>query len=149
MRNPILNFFVICGLVVFGGLYFYSGSIEDHYKVNAERYLNASLESISSWQTADLKAQLSHATLAQVSDAQLAKLCDEYRHLGRFKSMDEPLFSRLSGAMSIIADAPKLSYSSNVRFENGSAVMTVTLTLEDDRFKMYNFNLGSPEQTAQ
>jgi hypothetical protein len=149
MRNPILNFFVICGLVVFGSLYFYSGSVEDHYKENAERYLNASLESISSWQSADLKAQLSRATLAQVGDEQLAKLCDEYRHLGKFESMDEPLFSRLSGAMSIIGDAPKLSYSSNVRFENGSAVMTVTLTLENDRFKMYNFNLGSPEKTAQ
>ena len=146
MRNPLLNTFIIASLVLFGGLYYYSGQVEDHYRDNASRYLNASLASISSWQAADLKAQLATETLAQVDDEQLSKLCAEYAHLGQFQAMDEPLFSRLSGALSLFSEPPKLSYSSNVHFEHGNAVMTATLTLENQRFKIYNFNLGKPEQ---
>ena len=96
MRNITLNVFVISGLLGFGGLYYYSGEVEDHYKANADRYLKASLEKISSW------------------------------------------------ALSILNHPPKLSYSSNVRFEHGSAIMTATLTLENQHFKYYNLNLGKP-----
>lgn len=148
MRNPLLNTFIIASLVLFGGLYYYSGQVENHYSDNANRYLNAALTSISSWQTPDLKAQLSAATLAQVDDSQLDKLCAEYAQLGKFQRMEELQFSRLSGALSLFSEPPRLSYSSNVHFEHGSAVMTATLTLENQRFKLYNFNLGKPEQTA-
>ncbi|MFT4918981.1 MAG: hypothetical protein ACI8RU_001599 [Zhongshania aliphaticivorans] len=146
MRNPLLNIFIIASLILFGGLYYYSGQVEDHYSENAERYLKTALVSISSWQTEDLKAQLSTATLAQVDDQQLRKLCAEYARLGEFQRMGELQFSRLSGALSLFSEPPRLSYSSNVHFEHGSAVMTATLTLENQRFKLYNFNLGKPEQ---
>ncbi|MDF1693325.1 MAG: hypothetical protein P1U47_13175 [Zhongshania sp.] len=147
MRNPLLNTFIIASLVLFGGLYYYSGQVEDHYSDNAARYLNASLTSISSWQVADLKAQLSAETLDKVDDEQLAKLCADYAHLGQFQSMETPLFSRLSGALSLFSEPPKLSYSSNVHFEHGNAVMTATLTLEKQHFRLYNLNLGKPEQS--
>ncbi|WP_269618499.1 hypothetical protein [Zhongshania sp. BJYM1] len=144
MRNITLNVFVISGLLGFGGLYYYSGEVEDHYKDNANRYLKASLAKISSWDVQDLKSELGRETLDEVSDEQLQQLTDNYRHLGAFTSMDEPLFSRLSGALSILNHPPKLSYSSNVRFEHGSAIMTATLTLENQHFKYYNLNLGKP-----
>jgi hypothetical protein len=148
VRNPLLNIFIIASLILFGGLYYYSGQVEEHYSENAERYLKTALVSISSWQTEDLKAQLSAATLAQVDDQQLRKLCTEYARLGEFQHMGELQFSRLSGALSLFSEPPRLSYSSNVHFEHGSAVMTATLTLENQRFKLYNFNLGKPEQAA-
>lgn len=144
MRNITLNVFVISGLLGFGGLYYYSGEVEEHYKTNANRYLEASLEKISSWEVADLKSELGKETLSEVSDQQLQELTASYRHLGAFTGMDEPVFSRLSGALSILNHPPKLSYSSNVRFEHGSAIMTATLTLENQHFKYYNLNLGAP-----
>lgn len=144
MRNITVNVFVISGLLGFGGLYYYSGEVEAHYKVNADRYLAASLAKISSWDVNDLQAELGKETLEQVSEEQLQELTASYRHLGAFESMDEPLFSRLSGALSILNHPPKLSYSSNVRFEHGSAIMTATLTLEGEHFKYYNLNLGKP-----
>ncbi len=149
MQNPLLKIFILASLALFGGLYYYSGQIEDHYSENAGRYLNVALADISSWQTADLKGQLSRETLSQVSDEQLSKLCADYAHLGQFQRMDELRFSRLSGALSMVSNPPKLSYSSNVHFEHGSAVMTATLTLENERFKLYNFNLGTPDQAPK
>ncbi|MGJ8686368.1 MAG: hypothetical protein ACSHWQ_02730 [Spongiibacteraceae bacterium] len=145
MSNSLLRVFVIASLVLFGGLYFYSSNIEKHYKDGATRYLNVALENISDWQSHSLRAQLARETQHHVSNEQLTKLTDHYRHFGRFQSMDEPRLSRLSAALSAFSKHPRLSYSSQVHFEGGKAIMTATLTLEDERFKFYNFSL-SPSQ---
>lgn len=142
MKNSALRLFIVAGLVLFGSLYYYSGEVEEHYQDNARRYLDGALQRVSSWQPAALKNELSQATLSHVSDAQLAELTSQYQHLGRYERMDELRFSRLSGALSLFADSPRLSYSSKIYFEQGQAVMTATLTLQDQRFKLYNFNLS-------
>lgn len=142
MRNLSLKLFIIASLVLFGGLYYYSGEIEDHYQENASRYLDQSLRAIANWQPEEIKMRLAPEAQANVSDAQLAKLCRHYEHLGAFVSMEEPKLSRLSAALSVFGGQPRLSYSSRVTFSNGSAVMTSTLVLKDRRFRFYNFNLG-------
>lgn len=144
MNSTLLRSFILVGLIAFGGLYYYSSQVEEQYGEPARSYLDTALSSISSWQPAALRAQLSRETLAQVNDKQLAGLSAQYQHLGQYQRMDELRFSRLSGALSLFADSPRLSYSSKLYFENGSAIMTATLTLQDQRFKLYNFNLATP-----
>lgn len=144
MKN-LLRLFVFASLVLFAMLYYYSGQVKDHYQENATRYLDQALGEISTWETPRLKALLAREALAQVDEETLRKLVDHYRHLGRYQSMDEPQLSRVSAALSLFGGVPKLSYSSRVRFENGTSIMTATLTLEDQRFKLYNFNLGQVE----
>ncbi len=145
MNNTILRVFIVASLVLFGSLYYYSGQVEEHYQENASRYLDQALTEISSWQAADLKSQLAAETLQQVGDSQLQQLVEHYRQLGRYQSMDTPQLSRLSAALSLFNEPPRLSYSSRVQFAQGSAAMTATLTLEKQRFKFYNFNLGELE----
>lgn len=148
MRNTTLRIFILASLLLFGALYYYSGQVEQHYADNAPMYLRSALEEISAdWQADRLRAQLSVDTRDNVSDTQLAKLTAHYAHLGRFVTMDEPVFSRVSGALGIFADKPRLGYSSQVRFENGSAVMTATLTVEHERFRFYNLSFGEIEKT--
>lgn len=142
MKNTALRVFIVAGLVLFGSLYYYSGEVEKHYEDNARRYLSNALQRISSWETDALKEELSQATLSHVSDEQLAALAEQYRSLGAFDRMDELHFSRLSGALSLFAESPRLSYSGKIYFEQGAAVMTATLTLQNQRFKLYNFNLS-------
>ncbi len=144
MNNTLLRVFIIGGLVLFGSLYYYSGEVEDSYREPARNYLQRALLNISSWQASALTTALSRQTLAHVSDAQLSSLVEQYRHLGRYQRMDELRFSRLSGALSLFAEAPRLSYSSKIYFEKGAAIMTATLTLQDQRLKLYNFNLATP-----
>lgn len=149
MKNLSLRIFIIASLVLFGSLYYYSGEVEDHYQDNAQRYLEQTLTDIASWQPAALKAHLAEETLQQVSDDQLRNLADQYRHLGAFQDMAPAQLSRLSAALSLFSDKPRLSYTSRVRFAAGSATMTATLTLEDQHFKFYNLNLGEAEKSAQ
>ena len=144
MKN-LLRLFVFASLVLFAMLYYYSGQVKDHYQDNATRYLDQALTEISYWETSRMKPLLAQEALAKVSDETLKKLVDHYRHLGRYQSMDEPQLSRISAALSLFGGAPKLSYSSRVTFEHGKSVMTATLTLENQRFKLYNFNLGNTE----
>ena len=144
MNSTLLRSFILVGLIAFGGLYYYSNQVEEQYGEPARSYLDTALSSISSWQPGALRAQLSRETLAQVNDKQLAELSAQYQHLGQYQRMDELRFSRLSGALSLFTDSPRLSYSSKLYFENGSAIMTATLTLQDQRFKLYNFNLATP-----
>lgn len=145
MKNSALRVFIVSGLILFGSLYYYSGEVEEHYADNARRYLDGALQRISSWESAALKAELSRTTLSHVSDSQLAELAEQYRSLGSYERMDELHFSRLSGALSLFSDAPRLSYSGKIYFDEGKAVMTATLTLQDQRFKLYNFNLSRAE----
>ncbi|QQD18744.1 hypothetical protein I6N98_02430 [Spongiibacter nanhainus] len=144
MKN-LLRLFVFASLVLFAMLYYYSGQVKDHYQENASRYLDQALTEISYWEASRMKPLLAQEALAQVSDETLEKLVDHYRHLGRYQSMDEPQLSRISAALSLFGGAPKLSYSSRVTFEHGKSIMTATLTLQDQRFKLYNFNLGNIE----
>jgi hypothetical protein len=147
VKNISLRIFVIASLVLFGSLYYYSGEVQDHYQDNASQYLDLALTEISRWDAEVLKDQLAREAKAQVSDEQLQTLMDHYRHLGRYQSMDSPQLSRLSAALSIFSDQAKLSYSSRVSFSEGSAIMTATLTVENQRFKLYNFSLGQSEAT--
>ena len=142
MKNTALRVFIIAGLILFGSLYYYSDQVEEHYEENARRYLDSALQRISSWEPEALKNELSQATLSHVSDAQLAELVEQYRSLGAYERMDELNFSQLSGALSLFAESPRLSYSGKIYFAHGAAVMTATLTLQDQRFKLYNFNLS-------
>ncbi|GAB3368912.1 hypothetical protein NCG89_08040 [Spongiibacter taiwanensis] len=148
MKNISLKVFVIAGILLFGSLYYYSGEVEEHYQANASRYLELALNDISTWQAPALEALLARAARQQVSQEQLQSLMDHYSHLGRFESMEPPKLTRLSAALSIFSEQPRLTYGSNVTFSNGHAVMTATLTLEDQHFKIYNFNLGTASQKA-
>ncbi|MBD2859982.1 hypothetical protein IB286_13315 [Spongiibacter sp. KMU-158] len=149
MRNTTLRLFVLASLILFGMLYYYSGQVEKHYAENSSKYLNNALSSISDWQASSLREQLSRDTQSTVSDAQLEKLTQHYAHFGKFVSMEEPVLSRVSAALSVFADKPRLGYSSRVKFEKGSAIMTATLTIEDERFKFYNLSFGPVENEVK
>lgn len=143
MKNLSLKVFIIASILLFGGLYYYSGKVEQHYQANASRYLALALDDISTWQAPAMEALLASAAKQQVSQEQLQALMDHYSHLGRYVRMEEPTLTRLSAALSVFSDHPRLSYSSTVTFSGGNALMTATLTLEDQHFKIYNFNLGT------
>ncbi len=149
MRNNTLRIFILASLLLFGALYFYSGQVEDHYRDNATKFLRVALSDISSWEIEPLRSRLSRDTVDAVSNESLRKLLDHYRHLGAFQSMEEPVFSRVSGALSVFADKPRLGYSSRVQFEHGSAIMTATLTVEDQHFRFYNLSFGESQANQE
>jgi hypothetical protein len=51
----------------------------------------------------------------------------------------------LTAALSLFGGNTLLSYSGQVRFENGSAHFTATLVHRDRQFRLYNINFGDPQ----
>ena len=144
-----LHLIIILILAVVAGLYFYAGRQQERFDADATAYLRNALVDIGSWQPRAIRAQLAGEASAAVSDEQLDALVQRYRALGPFKSLEDPQFARLSSALSVFHRDPLLSYSALAHFQNGSAQITATLVLHDGQFKLYNFNLSSPQLDVQ
>lgn len=144
MTAPLLkplNLFILCCLVIFGLLYYYSGQQEAQFRDSSHFYLESVLTDISRWQPEILRHHLAPEARARVSDSQLESVLAQYRPLGPLVSMDEPVLSRLSAALSAFTDQRRLSYSFEARFEQGRALVTATLLERDGQFSLYNFNI--------
>ncbi len=140
MLRPLHAFVGLC-LLVFAGLYYYASEQDEKHSAEARLYLEAALTDISSWQPEALRSHLTPAARAAVSNEQLYQVVDEYRGLGRFRSMDSPQFSTLTAALSVFGEEQRLSYSFPARFENGETLVTATLAVTDGVFRLYNFSI--------
>ena len=140
-----LHLIIILILAVVSGLYFYAGRQQERFDADATAYLRRALADIGSWQPRAIRRQLASEASAAVSDEQLGALVQRYHSLGAFKSLEDIQFARLASALSLFHRDPLLSYSALAHFANGNARITATLVLHDGQFKLYNFNLSSPQ----
>lgn len=136
-----LHLGIIFALCLFALLYWQTGEQEKYYAESAAPWFEQSLSEISSWEKAALLRHLSAEAQATISNEQVNKLLDHYRPLGALQSMDPPLFSRLTAALSILG-AKRVSYSTRAVFENGSAIVTATLLDSNGSYSFYNLNIG-------
>lgn len=140
MFKPLHAFVGIC-LLIFAALYYYASEQDDKHSQQARFYLEETLADISSWQPDALQHHLTPEARAAVSNEQLYQVVDQYRELGRFKSMDTPQFSTLTAALSVFGSEQRLSYSFPARFEGGEALVTATLTVTGGSYSLYNFSI--------
>lgn len=140
MLRPLHAFVGLC-LLIFAALYFYASEQDEKHSAAARLYLEDALTDISSWQPEALRRHLTPAAQAAVSNEQLYQVVDEYKALGRFKSMDTPQFSTLTAALSVFGEEQRLSYSFPARFDSGEASVTATLAVNDGSFSLYNFSI--------
>ncbi len=141
LRGPLLAF-TLFALLICGWLYYRSEQQQAHYEVTAIPWLEQSLRRISSWRSSDLWPLLAPEAQAVISREQLDGVMAQYAPLGRFVSLGEPRFSRLASMLSLLSSEQRIGYSALVEFENGEAVVTLTLLERDGRFYIYNINLG-------
>ncbi len=144
MLKPLHVFIGFC-LLVFGGLYYYATEQDDKHSAQARLYLENALSEISSWQPEALRHHLTPAAREAVSNEQLYQVLEQYRPLGKFKSLHSLQFSTLTAALSVFGEEKRLSYSFPARFENGEALVTATLAVHEGQFRLYNFSIRRSE----
>ena len=140
---------ILAILLAVGGLYLYGGQQERRHDEAARTYLQQALTDISRWQPGALERHLAAPALAAVTPEQRQALLDRYRPLGALASLQDVRYERLTAALSVFSSNTLLGYSAEARFAHGTAHFTATLVLEDGRFRLYNFNLSSPQLDAQ
>ena len=145
LLNRPLHLATIVILIAVGGLYWYAHSQQQRYDEAASAWLRGAMTDIASWQAAALRRQLAPEALAAIDDAHMEALVARYRELGAFVDMTDVQFGTLTAALSLLSGNTLLSYSGQVRFQNGSAHFTATLVHRDDQFRLYNINFGEPQ----
>lgn len=145
LLNKPLHLITIVILIVVGGLYWHAHSQQQRYDEAARAWLRGAMADIASWQGAALRRQLAPEALAAIDDAHMEALVARYRELGAFVDMTDVQFGTLTAALSLFGGNTLLSYSGQVRFENGSAHFTATLVQRDQQFQLYNINFGEPQ----
>lgn len=143
-----LHTIIITILLVVGALFWHARQQQERYDAEAQKYVAIALRDISSWQGAPLQNHLAEQARAAIDDAQLDALTERYRGLGRFRRTENLQFAHITAALSMFSSNILLSYHGNAVFENGSASLAITLLVNDNRFRIYNFSLGNPQINA-
>ncbi len=121
-------------------LYFYTSQQKTYYQKTAFPAVGQILTEISSWEKQALFRHLAPETQQTVSEAQLEELLNQYRPLGRFRSIEDLDFSRTMSAFSIFGEE-RVNYSGTVNFDAGLVSINITLVARGGFFLIYNFAL--------
>ena len=145
MFSKPLNAIVAVLLIIFGALYFYTAEQEKKYQNTAVLWLKDNVPFITTWDPDQTWTRLAPEAKELVSQSQLNTIIKDYRLMGRLKSMEEPVFSKLASAFSALSWDKKINYSAQMHFSNADALLTITLVKRDGQFKIYNLNLSNLE----
>jgi hypothetical protein len=149
LLNKPLHLVTVIILIAVGSLYWYARSQQQRYDEAASAYLRSAMADIGTWQSAALRRQLAPEALAAIDDAHMDALVARYSALGQFAEITDLQFGTLTAALSFFSGNTLLSYSGQVRFQNGSAHFTATLIQRDEQFRLYNINFGEPQLRAE
>lgn len=122
------------------GLYFYTQEQKDYYDRVAVPVATNMITEISSWEKAVLLKHLSQEAQETLDERQLNRLLEHYRGFGRLKTASNFQFSTVASALSLLGGS-KINYSADAVFENGPAIINVTLVPVGNSFKIYNFTV--------
>ena len=140
MQIQTLRLIVFSMLTLVVMLFFYTSQQKTYYQKTALPAVGQILTEISSWEKQALFQHLAPETQKTVSDAQLEELLNQYRPLGRFRSIDELDFSRTMSAFSLFGEE-RVNYSGTVNYDAGLVNINITLVARGGFFLIYNFAL--------
>lgn len=142
MWNKPLNLAVAGLLVLFCGLYVYTGKQADKYAQTAVPWLEQNMPAITTWKVEETWKRLAPEAKAIIDQRQLDAIINRYELMGIYKGMESPEFSRLASALSVLSGDAKINYSAKTHFSNADAILTITLVQRQGEFMIYNMNLG-------
>ncbi|GJL71897.1 MAG: hypothetical protein NMNS01_10960 [Nitrosomonas sp.] len=141
MQVQTLRLIVFSILTLVVMLYFYTSQEKTYYQRNALPAVEQILTEISSWEKSALFRHLTPEAQQTVNDAQLEELLSQYRHFGRFVSINDLDFSRTISAFSLFGEK-RVNYSGTVNFETGLVNINITLVARGGYYLIDNFALS-------
>ncbi|SES80305.1 hypothetical protein SAMN05216326_10432 [Nitrosomonas marina] len=141
MQTHTLRFIIAILLTVVIMLYFYTDREKKQYSQSAEPAVAQILAEISTWEKEPLLRHLAPEAKQTITDEQLDQLLDHYRSFGRFYSIDELDFSRISSVFSLFGEK-RLNYSGVAEYSSGPININITLVERGGYYLVYNFTLS-------
>ncbi len=133
----IVTLFLLAACV---SLYIYTNRQQDFYDQHSKPAIFEILKEVSTWKTEALQKHLSSEAQKTLTEQQLEQLLEHYRQFGQLVSIDELTFSRLASALSLIGQN-RINYQGEATFSQTKAHINITLTANDDGYKIYNLTI--------
>jgi hypothetical protein len=138
------GFIVLVALLVFGGIKISTQREAAAYEPTAVPYLKMVIPELSTWDPQTIKSYMAPESLRNTPEENIIKIVEHLSKLGALKELAEPDFSKLFTSAAVDGGREKIvTYSIDAVYENGNAVLTVSLLDLGDSFQIYKFNFNS------
>ncbi len=135
-------FFTITAVVL--GSIFYESYKSSEYDETAVPYIMQVIPELSKWDPEVTKKLMAPEALASIPDEKFTKILMVFAKLGKLQSIGEPKFEKLR-TEDIVSGQPRtvILYTTDAKYENGDATITLRLIDNGGTFEIYRFNLSS------
>ncbi len=122
----------------------WSGYKSSEYEKTAIPYMDTAIADISSWELGTLKSYLTPSEVENINEDDLKRLIKALSKMGALVEIGEYQFNTVtSRALTPGGSGTFVTYTVPAVYENGDAVLTITLKEEGDSFSVYHFKLDS------
>jgi len=130
--------FLIAGI---GAFTWYKSS---KYEDTAVPYIKAVIPELSKWDTEITKSYMAPEVQKEITDDDFNKVIKYLSKLGSLASFEEPNFTNIyTGATLESGKTTLVTYTIDAVYENGDAVITITLLDLGNSFNVYKFYINS------
>lgn len=147
MFKKILKGFGIAILslvVLFTLVAVWSGYKSSQYEETAIPYMDTAIADISTWELETFKSYLTESELENINESDLERLIRALSKMGKLVEIGEYQFNTVtSRALVGGGSGTFVTYTVPTVYENGDAMLTITLKEEDTSFSVYHFKLNS------
>ena len=122
----------------------WSGYKSSEYEKTAIPYMDTAIADISSWELGTFKSYLTPSEVENINEDDLKRLIKALSKMGALVEIGEYQFNTVTSRALTSGDAGTGgTYTVPAVYENGDAVLTLTLKEEGDSFSVYHFKLDS------
>lgn len=120
------------------------------YEDTAVPYIKTAIPVLSKWDAESIKEFMAPKVLEQTTDENFSKIIKYFSNLGSLNSFEEPEFSDVyTGTNPEEGTQTIVNYTVDAVYENGDAVITISLLKSGNSFKIYKFHISSRALVGQ
>lgn len=140
----VLGIIFLVIVILIASLFAYTYLKSSEYNEEALPYIEKVIPELSTWNTKILKKYSAPEALANIKDEEFEKLMRWFSKLGNLKSIEKPKFVNFSNYSSLEnGQKTILSYTILAHYENGDALIEMSLLEVENGFQVYRFHLNS------
>jgi hypothetical protein len=149
-KTSLKKFFLLMALWVAVVLVIFAGAaLYDRYKTSefddtAGPYIMKIVPELSKWDPATTRALMAPEISAKIPEEDFIQAMALFSRLGALQSMGQPKFDTIQEILKTkIGPLTLVRYGLDAKYENGDAVITLTLVERNGSFEIYRFNFSS------
>jgi hypothetical protein len=138
-------FILVVVVLIYFGVIYQQRQQSAQYQGTAVPYLKMVIPEFSRWDVEIIKRHMVTQTLDKIPEEQMTGIVASLSRLGALQSMAEPEFSSVDTFRLVAGgELTMVTYKTEAVYEQGPAVVTMSLVEDGDSFRIHNFHINSP-----